>query len=150
MVLVGVEDRVSLQAKAVLAYLREKELPFSWNNKKEKEECEARIFLWHNGCEQGYCISFGKEHRFSNVLNLAFFEHRNSDNICILRWESDRPFFNYPLEEKDIFEKAYHGGDKYNVYKFFEYGKAAEVADFIMKEIEDWWKKTFTNGGEND
>lgn len=140
---IGIEDKINKQVKAVLAYLMGTDLSFSWDDNEKEEKCNAEVFLWLNGRERGYCISFREKYSYGECLNIAFFEHRNSDNICILRWESDRGFFNHATEEADIFEKAYGGGGKYDVYKSFKYGEAAKAAEFIMKEAELWWKKTF-------
>lgn len=93
---------------------------------------------WYNGREKGVVISVSKnfQNKPNNCLHLAFFEHRNSDSICFLKWFTDSDYWNHPIEDKDIFAKAYKGDSKYDVAKTFGYGEIGDAAAYLIEEIE--------------
>lgn len=93
-------------------------------------------YRWYNCREQGICLSMSPNPFSKPVLNIAIFEHRNSDEICCLKWETDHLYMNSPLEDKDIYQKAYHGGDKFDVAASFKYLEIGKCVDWIYNEFD--------------
>lgn len=95
---------------------------------------------WENCREQGYVVSirsrFPKEGEPFEVrqLNVAFFEHRNSDSICAVKWEQET--LNSPTIESMEAENVYE--DKYDVSHSVDYDKHYEMADWIATQLEEF------------
>lgn len=97
---------------------------------------------WYNGRERGIVISMCPEISLSkHILHIAFFEHRNSDQICCLKWETNKMYWNHPLEDRNIFKKTYLNDDKYDVEIAFAYGEAAKCAKWIYNEFEKFYNE---------
>ena len=92
---------------------------------------------WYNGREKGIVISMIVN--FNKTIHIAFFEHRNSDRLCCLKWITDTPYYNHPLDDSDVYTKAYKNGDKYSVDASFNYGGILPCAEFIYDEFEDFY-----------
>lgn len=124
-------DGANWQAQAVLGCLRsqsEHAVDNSWN--KEKKEYEAKLYVgrYENCREQGYIFSvrYKDEQR-----NYAVYEHRNSDNICVVVF--DRKTIDTPTAKVvtiDVMEDR-----KNNYTKSFHYGEIVECTDYIIKDI---------------
>jgi hypothetical protein len=89
---------------------------------------------WYNGRERGLCFSCGN---MNSVLNICVFEHRNSDDICALKWVSDGFGMNPPTIEKDG-KKAYPTDNKWHVAKSFSYDEVYLTADWIESEFRSF------------
>ena len=97
---------------------------------------------WYNGRESGFVISM-KDHGFDGkCIHIAVFEHRNSDNICALRWINDSYYFNHPLEDPNIFEVAYGGKNKtkYDVAFSVQCGECGKMSDWVYEQLTDFYK----------
>jgi len=93
---------------------------------------------WYNGRERGFVLScwmlFEREQ-----LNVAFFEHRNSDSICALKWVSEQR--NNPPTIADSGSLAYPTDNKFDDIAFsVGYGDAGRMADWVRKQFEDYIK----------
>jgi hypothetical protein len=100
-------------------------------------EASPYISEWHNGRENGYVITLS-HHRASKHLVIVFYEHRNSDNICFLVWESDSGFLNPPTLD-DIPDGLFkHSAD---VTESFKYGEIGKAATYAYDKMEKFWKR---------
>ena len=81
------QDGACYQARAVLMFLQAEcgEIEESYDREKEYYKAIVSVARWENCREQGYVVSLRSEDR-SKQLNIAFFEHRNSDAICAIKW----------------------------------------------------------------
>lgn len=128
-------DGANYQARAVLAILNSRQIEKSWNSTKEKYEAQPIVERWENCREQGYVISFRVGHT-PPQLNIAFFEHRNSESICAVAWEQST--INTPnINTMDTAGTVYK--DKWDLSKTVLGGKYDEMADWIMERLEAFW-----------
>jgi|SRR6185436_10276311 len=89
---------------------------------------------WYNGRERGFTFTISN---FKKTLHVAVFEHRNSDDICALRWEGESDI-NPPTCESDC-EKAYHGKNKWDgIAHTVEYNEAGKMAEWVQNELENF------------
>lgn len=127
-------DQTCAAAKAVRAYIECRGgIEASWDG----NQYTARPYVaeWHNGRENGYVFyMWGKG--IKRQINIAVFEHRNSDNICCVAWISDGIMLNPPTLA-DIPEGTYK--DKYDVTKSLPYTGAHEMADYVCARFEEFW-----------
>ncbi len=131
-------DGAGYQARAVLAFLSGHDgIEESW----ETSEYRARpsVARWHNCREQGYVVSMRGAGDTPDQLNIAFFEHRNSDDICAVEWEQ------WTMNPPNIDTAQFGSGvyrDKYDVSYSVRYGNAHKMADWIYERLERFWKIT--------
>lgn len=133
-------DGADMQAQIIAIIIREQKarvLDLIWN--KEWKDYEGRIAIgrFENCREQGYVVSLN-DYR-GNQRNYAFYEHRNSDNICVLVRDGvtiNTPSLEYMWEGKK---------DKWDVDKTFSYGEWQKCADWILEDmksnLEGWIEK---------
>lgn len=128
-------NKVNAQANAVRAYLTEYDgIENSWSSYNERYMAEPEIYPWFNGRERGYVITMrSSDHK--RQINVAFFEHRNSDDICAIVWEQTT--MNPPTIETANFAGVYK--DKYDVTHTVGHGEAAAMARFIMRVLDTFW-----------
>lgn len=126
-------DGANYQAQAVLAILNSRTIDASYNPVTRQYEAQPNFARWENCREQGYVISF----RIGiPQLNIAFFEHRNSDSICAVEWE--QPTMNSPtIDTMDTKGTVYK--DKHDVSKSVNVGHYEEMADWIMERLGAFW-----------
>jgi hypothetical protein len=126
-------DGADTQARATLAYLEGREgLEASWDNQRLRYAAEPKILRWENCREQGYVIVLRANLR---QLNIAFFEHRNSDDICAIEWEQIT--INAPTIDSAEFGGMYK--NKFDVSQSFRYGEAIKMAEWIYGRLNDFW-----------
>lgn len=126
--------QIGAQANAVKAYLELYDgVDQSWDCER-KSYAPVDIAGWYNGRERGYVIMFKNNDR--EQLNIAFFEHRNSDDICALKWIQST--LNPPTIESAKFGEDLYK-DKCDVSKSVGFGGAAEMADWIMEQLSSHW-----------
>ena len=133
-------DGANWQASAVLAYVREMSnvaVDKTWD--KENKRPTARIYAgrYENCREQGYVISVCYK---GNQRNYAVYEHRNSDEICVLI--SNKVTLNTP-------GIAEVWADKYDVDKYFEYGDILGCGEWIIKDIESYLDELIAKEQDN-
>lgn len=126
-------DKPSAQARAVMSYLDMYDgVEASWDSEL-KRYAPVRLAEWHNGRENGYVIMF--HNAAHEQLNIAFFEHRNSDDICAVKWVQST--INPPTIETANFGEAYK--TKYDVSHTVGVGHAMDMADWIMDQLNAHW-----------
>lgn len=77
-------DGSNHQARAVLAYLSAHDaIEASWSDERKCYDACPEVNRWHNCREQGYVVTM-RSKDYSRQVNIAFFEHRNSDGICAI------------------------------------------------------------------
>ena len=129
------EDGANRQARAVLAYLQGNSgIEKSWDGDKGKYMAEPQVARWENCREQGYVVYMRSKH-YGKQINIAFFEHRNSDGICAVKWE--QVTLNSPTIDTAEFGNIYK--DKYDTSFDVGYGKVVEMSDWIYEQLEEWW-----------
>jgi len=128
------KDGANFQAQCVLICMRGSEIEESYNKEFNHYDAEINVSRWENCREQGYVAML----RFrGKQLNIAWFEHRNSDSICAVMWE--QPTLNAPTINNAKFGKIYK--DKYDVSHSVGYGKFVEMSEWIMKQFTEFWIK---------
>lgn len=136
------DDGANYQAQAVLAYLRSIDgLENSWDDDEGRYMAEPKVARWENGREQGYVVSLYNPH-YNNQLNIAFFEHRNSDRIHAVAWlQNTLNRFGEiiaPTITTADFGDVYK--DKYDTSHSVDCGEASEMAEWIIQYMEDFWE----------
>ena len=132
-------DGASYQARAVMCFLQRGDnlIDSSWSDEKKRHEAHVYIARWENCREQGYIVSM-KSKDYEKQLNIAFFEHRNADSICAVRWEqfSENSITIDTAKFGDVYK------DKRDVSHSERWGKAKEMADWIVLQFEEFWEET--------
>jgi hypothetical protein len=127
------DDGANWQAQAVACYLNHTKIEESWSEEKSAYLASPSISRWENCREQGYVISL----RAANLkqINIAFFEHRNSDSICTVEWEQNT--MNAPTIDTAEFGNIYK--DKYDTSASFSYGEVVAAGDWILDRLDSFW-----------
>jgi len=129
------EDGANYQAQAVLAYLKSYgEIEKSWNDDLLEYAAKPKIAKWENCREQGYVV-YMRSKNFLKQINIAWFEHRNSDNICAIEWQ--QVSLNSLTIDTAKFGDVYK--DKWDVSKTVGYGECVKMADWIYNELIAFW-----------
>jgi len=128
-------DGANYQAQAVMAFLKNITIEESWNDDARKYDAEIKVSRWENCREQGYVICM-RTKDYSKQINIAFFEHRNSDNICAIKWEQITT--NAPTIDTAEFGDVYK--DKYDVSHSVGYGEIPSMSEWITNELEEFWE----------
>lgn len=133
------QDGANYQARATLMFLqRNSNIESSWNNKYKCYDAEIKVARWENCREQGYIVSLcSQKFGGGKQLNIAFFEHRNSDSICAVKWEQNS--MNTITIDNAVFGDVYK--DKYDTSHSVGYGKAYEMAEWITEQLTEFWNK---------
>lgn len=123
------------QADAVRAYLSMWDGVEASYDTKTSSYANVNIAEWHNGRERGYVVSFWNKK--TEQINIAFFEHRNSDDICALAWVQNT--LNPPTIDNAEFGGIYN--TKYDVSYMVRCGEALKMAEWIMDQLTSHWGK---------
>ena len=130
------EDGAGYQARAVLMFLQSAcNIEDSWDDKFKKYDAEIKVARWENCREQGYIVSLNSR-GYKDQLNIAFFEHRNSDSICAVKWQQSS--MNSLTIEDAKFGDVYK--TKYDVSFDVKYGEVLKMSDWIINEFTEFWK----------
>jgi hypothetical protein len=131
-------DGANHQARAVLAMLQGFDciVESSWNDELKKYDAEPKVARWENCREQGYVVSL-RTKDYKKQLNIAFFEHRNSDCICAVMWE--QVTLNSPTIDNAEFGDVYK--NKSDVSHEVRWGEIKKMSDWIVKELIKFWEK---------
>lgn len=129
------DDGANYQAQAVMCFLRTRTIEDSWNKEFHKYDAEPLISRWENCREQGYVVSL-RTGNGCDQINIAFFEHRNSDEICAVKWEQWT--INAPTIDTAEFGDVYK--TKHDVSHSVPPGQVCEMADWIWEQLEAFWK----------
>jgi len=132
------KDGADYQARAVMCFLqRDCDIEESWNARDGKYDSVINIARWENCREQGYIVSMVSAD-YRSQLNIAFFQHRNSDELCAVKWEQTS--MNTITIDNAEFGDVYK--DKYDVSKRVSYGEVEKMADWIMEQFTEFWVKS--------
>jgi len=133
------KDGACHQARAVLAYLQGRgDIEESWDSESSSYKAEIKVARWENCREQGYIVSL-IHNGTGRQLNVAFFEHRNSDSICALKWDQRSmnsitiDTANFPDDDNHVYR------DKYDVSHKVKWGEAFAMAKWIHEQLTNFW-----------
>lgn len=97
----------------------------------------VNVGRWCNGREQGYVVRV-RPYVFDcdkpEQLNIAWFEHRNTDAICTLVWKQRT--INTPTIHDADFGNLYK--DKWDITESFRYNEHYKAAEFIASQINGY------------
>lgn len=129
------QDGAGYQARAVLMHLQAiSTIESSWDEEYKLYKADTHVARWQNCREQGYVVMLrDKQH---NQLNIAFFEHRNSDGICAIVWKENT--INSPTIETAKFDDIYK--DKYDVNHSVSHGQYQEMAEWIATQLKNHYE----------
>lgn len=130
-------DGANYQAQAVLALLTRVTIESSWSKENKKYDANPTVARWENCREQGYVISL-RSKDYKRQLNIIFFEHRNSDSICAVKWE--QVTLNSPNIDSAVFGDVYKS--KYDTSFEAGWGEIKKMADWIENELISFWDLT--------
>lgn len=132
-------DGANPQAQAVLAYLRAHAgIEQSWKAERHHYEATPEVDRWHNCREQGYVVTL-RSKDYKRQLNIAFFEHRNSDSICAVEW--DQHTINPPTIDTFPKDHPYYN-NKFDTSHSVDPGKVEEMAGWIFQRLTTFWVET--------
>jgi hypothetical protein len=130
------QDGANYQARATLMYLQALcNIKESWNKTTLSYDAEVKVARWENCREQGYVVSLTNPTR--EQLNIAFFEHRNSDEISAVKWEQKS--INSLTIDTAKFGDIYK--TKYDTSHEVPFGEASKMAGWIFTELTTHWVK---------
>lgn len=127
-------DGACYQSQAVLAWLRGH--LFRINDlcrSREIEGCDVTCVRYDNRREQGYIVSLWVA-GLDKSIHYAFYEHRNCDSICIVRFEKPVDLdegFEQPIAE-DVWDNM---DDKWDLSMSFTWGDIIKAADWIIDDM---------------
>lgn len=130
-------DGAHPSARAVLALLSWFEIEESWDSERKEYLAEVEVNRWHNCREQGYVLSLRSKH-YGRQLNIAFFEHRNSDSIHAIKWE--QLTLNPPTIDTADFGDVYN--TKWDTSFSVNYDEHYDMAKWIREQLTDFWIET--------
>jgi hypothetical protein len=128
-------DGADHQSQAVLSmvrYLIGDGIESSWDAEWKRYSAEPKVTRYDNGREQGYII-FMRSKGYKNQINLAFYEHRNSDSIYVQ--QNDAVTFNAPTAPQ-IYEGM---KDKWECAASYGFGEIEKTARFIVEALKAFW-----------
>lgn len=105
----------------------------AWDGKRYA--CTGRLRPWYNGRERGVVFQFTEQdNQFCGPqLNVAVFEHRNSDAICAVSWVSEWELQAPSVE--DVPDGIYE--TKWDVSHEVGCGQVREMADWVLRQFEE-------------
>jgi hypothetical protein len=132
-------DGANRNAQAVLAILQGllcDGIEESWNDEFKRYDADIKVARWENCREQGYVISLTAPRWDGSQLNIAFFEHRNSDNICAIKWHQFT--LNSPtIDTAEFGDECY--SDKFDTSFDVSYDQHYKMADWIHTQLVNHW-----------
>lgn len=132
------KDGACESARAVLPYLQAEMSELDWHL---REECGhqfpvmPKVARWENCREQGYVVTCKNQDYSGKDLNIAFFEHRNSDEICAVMWR--QKFLNSPTIQNADFGDVYR--DKHDVSHSVSYDKPFDMARWVAAQMRRFY-----------
>jgi len=120
-------------ARAVLGIMSRFSIEESYQDGNYQASIE--VARWENCREQGYVLMLSTKD-YSKQLNIAFFEHRNSDQICAIKWEQRT--MNAPtIETAEFGGQCYE--DKWDTSHEVKYNEHYKMAEWIEEELTVFW-----------
>ena len=129
------QDGAGYQARAVLMHLQAiSTIESSWDDEFKMYKARPNVARWQNCREQGYVVMLNNKQY--NQLNIAFFEHRNSDSICAIAWKENT--INAPTIDTAQFGDIYK--DKYDISHSVSYGQYKEMAEWNATQLKNHYE----------
>lgn len=129
-------DGANWQAQSVLSFIRahkESAVDDTWNDEFHRYDADIIVGRFENCREQGYIISV--KYKFEKQRNYAVYEHRNSDDICVVVF--DKQTINTPTLN-DVCKAM--NDNKYNLTKAFPCGQIMECGIYIIEDMKVFLK----------
>lgn len=127
---------LNAQALAVKNYLESYPgIEVSWNTERQDYDADVRCATWYNGRERGIVVYMLNARR-EKQINIAVYEHRNSDQICVLKFET-APTINPPMLA-DVPEGVFESSSDYTAS--FDYGRAGSAAEWVYDDLSKFWE----------
>lgn len=129
-------DNTNWQAQAVLACIRQYDGLETSYVTGTGYEAQPEVNPWFNGRERGYVISL-RSPDFREQINIAFYEHRNSDSVCAIKFEGTNinpPTINDIPKTHPFYESQWN-------YDFsVAVGEHMKMAFWIVDNLNGWWE----------
>lgn len=120
------QDGANYKARAIMCLIQGRITEVKECMKGINKDVAAHIGRFENCREQGYVLSLFYKCQF--IRNYAFYEHRNSDRMCLLM--SDTSTINTPRADAMFGDRG-----KYDVDKSFDSDEIVEAADYIIEQM---------------
>lgn len=118
-------DGANWQAQCVLMYLRA--------NIGSMDIMNIYVGRYENGREQGYIFSVRNE-PLETQRNYAVYEHRNSDQLCIVRFDTELTV-DTPSKQK-VWDAMQD--NKWNYTKAFGCGDIEQCGEYIINDMKQF------------
>jgi len=131
-------NKQSQAALCMLQYLIGDGIEESWDKESGRYRAEPNVSRWHNCREQGYVVSL-RSKDFSRQINVAFFEHRNSDELHCIHWEqvtTNPPTIDDVLKVEGVYES------KHSTNFCVKHGEVTLMAEYIVPLLISFWMAT--------
>lgn len=127
-------DGACWQAQAVLACLRYevKTNLYKFGDGQDAHEPIVQIGRYENGREQGYVVRLMID-EIIPMASYCFYEHRNSDQICVIQFQSA----GYDTPSLDTIWLGRE--NKYDYDKEFGYAHIEDCAEYIINDMKRRW-----------
>lgn len=132
-------DGAHPSARAILMLMQWFDIEESWSDERKEYLAEIKVARWENCREQGYVLTLIAPYDSKNKhkqLNIAFFQHRNSDSNHAIRWVQDVSI-NTPTIDNAQFGDVYK--DKYDTSHSTSYNEIYEMSVWIQNELKKFW-----------
>lgn len=110
-------------------------LECSWDDDDHFYRADITTAPWYNGRERGLVFSMRSPRFGKGQINIAVYEHRNSDEICLLQFHT--PGLMNPPTLADVPDDVYV--DKYDVSARFSHNQIVEAADWVYDQLSEFW-----------
>ena len=135
MAIIDTTMNMNAQAYALMHFLSTQE-PHTARYHDGKYQIYIRCKPYMNARERGFVLEIRQGIGFDLIHDpvcLAFFEHRNSDALCCIRWTPTFPRWSYSAE--DIPESVYP--DKWSVTKSWDYMDLTGAYEYVLDVIQE-------------
>lgn len=122
---------MNAQAYALMHFLSTQE-PHTARCQDGEYQIEIRCKPYMNARERGFVLEISQG-IWCDPVCLAFFEHRNTDALCCIKWTPTFPRWSYSAE--DIPESVYP--DKYSVTKSWDYMDLTGAYKYVLDVIAE-------------
>jgi len=127
------KDGADKQSKETLMHLK-KHIPFTkktWNGEFEFYKSEVNIERWGDGSDQGYLVSLTNEK--NNRLNIGFFGHGHTGDICAVKWEFIDKMLNIHTSNRPRYK------DKWDICYSVSSNFPSKMSDWIVWQLRYHW-----------
>lgn len=126
---------IGAQALAVQAYLNMFDgVEASWDKERKCYLAEPKVAPWYNGRERGIVV-YMVDQQWQRQINIAIYEHRNTDQICALMFEAKT--YGNPPTLADVPPGVYE--TKGDFTECWRYNEAYDAAEWVYEQLENFW-----------